>query len=293
MRAPKPLQMPEAAKSGEGTSAAGSTPDVMAEFRKLLNETVTAAGGGAALTDRETKLLRENYKMRDRLREANGQLDEAKKKVVAEGATVLTGDDATEYAAFKKLGLAVKDLTPKLAEHATLVQEKAAREAEAQLDGVAETLGIANVRAFKRLVAAEGLTVSLKTVKVKDEETGKMVDEQVPVVRKRGAADSTEPEALADVLERDYVEDLPTLLATSVGDAVDTGEVADRERPARSLGASTRTTTGAGNGVQDDAASGGTRFPRLSGVAPTGAGQSRKREQDLVTAKAATGRYAL
>lgn len=292
MRAPKPLLMPEAAAPAAGTTTPAATPDPMAEFRKLLHDATASAAGGTALSERETKLLRENFKVRERLREATGQLEAAGKKAAPEGATVLTGDEAKEYLEFKKIGIAVKDLVPKLAEHATLLQDKTQRDAQAALDGVAEALGITNVRAFKRLVAAEGLTVSMKTVKVKDETSGKMVDEQVPVVRTRGAAETTEPEPLMDVLERDFAEDIPTLLAESAADGIDTGET-ETTRPARALGQNIRSANGNGNGTQDDAASSGTRFPRLGSAAPTGAGQSRKREQDALAAKQARGGYTM
>jgi hypothetical protein len=283
--------MPEVAAPAAGTT---TTPpaDTMADFRKLLNEVTSSAAGGTALSERETKLLRENYKVREKVRELTGQLETATKKVTPEGATVLTGDDAKAWIAFKALGKKPEELTTVLTEHGTLTQEKAQREAQAALDDVAQSLGITNVRAFKRLIAAEGLTVSTKTVKVKDEESGRMVDEQVPVVLKRGAKEGTEPEPLADVLERDFAEDIPTLLAESVSDDLDAGTTTEETRPARVLGASRTGTSGSG-GSQDDAATGGTRFPRIGSREPTGANQQRKRDGDAIAAKAATGRYSL
>lgn len=297
MRAPKPLLMTAPATGTTGTPgttpAAGTTPaDPMAEFRKLLLESTTAAAGGTALSDRETKLLRENYKARDKVRELTGQLEAVTKKAAPDGATVLTGDEAKEYAEFKKLGIPMKDLTVKLTEHGTLAKDKTERDAAAALDDVAEALGITNVRAFKRLVVAEGLTVTMKTMKVKDEETGKMVDEQVPVVLTRGAKEGTEPEPLLELLERDFAEDVPTLVAESGTDAIETGSTTEPVRQARTLGGITASRNGS-HPTQDDAATGGTRFPRLGSAAPTGAGSERKRNQDALAAKQARGGYSL
>jgi hypothetical protein len=296
--------MPEVtpAAGTSGTAGTAATPDVMAEFRTLLRETVASAGTGAALSERESKLLRENFKVRDKLREANALVEAAKKTQVADGATVLTVDDAKEYAEFKKLGVPAKDVAVKLAERDTLATTQAARDARELVDTVAEELGIANVRAFQRLVAAEGLTITMKTVKVKDEETGRMVDEQVPVVRKRGQDEKVDAEPLVDVLERDFADDLDTLLTEgAAGGAGANGDDADATdgrsgvgRRGRVLREPASRAAGSLNGAASlDTGAGGTRFPRLGSRAPTGANASRKAQEEAVERKSARGGYAI
>jgi hypothetical protein len=271
--------MPEAANPAGGSS--NDTPDPMAGFRALLKE-ATASGG--TLTDRETKLLRENYRARERLRVANEALAKAQAEgaKVPKDAVVLSKEDAETFTAFKALNVAPADIKTKLAERETLAAEKASRDGEKILDAVAEEMGL-NPRAFKRLVVAEGLTVTVKTVKVEDEDSGKMVEEQVPVVRKRGAKDTDEPEELAAVLERDFAEDLDTLVASG-----DTGGSGDSPR-ASATRRSLRETA-----PSDDAELGqGTRFPRTRTAVPSRQSVSRKQQEEIVSSKASTGAYSL
>lgn len=245
----------------------------MAGFRALLKE---ATASGATLTDRETKLLRENYKAREKLRIASEALVKAGEGKVPDGAVVLPKEEAEAYTEFKKLGVPVKDIVTRLAERDTLAADKAKADADKILDAVAEELGL-NPRAFKRLVAAEGLTVTVKTVKVKDED-GKTVEEQIPVVRTRGAKADAEPEELSAVLERDFAEDLDTLVAS--GDAGD--------RPTRATRSAARETI-----PDDDAGVTGTRFPRTRTTVPSRQAVSRKQQEEIVTAKASKGGYSL
>lgn len=247
----------------------------MAGFRALLKE---ATANGASLSDRETKLLRENYRAREKLRLANEALTKAQAEgtKVPKDAVVLTGDDAKTYGEFKKLNLPVADIATRLAERDTLATERAQRDADVLLDGIADEMGL-NPRAFKRLVKAEGLTVTVKTTKVRDEETGKMVEEQVPVVKRAGAKDTDEPEELSAVLERDFADDLDTLVASG-----DLGVTQERSRAVTRRSAEPQ-----------DEEQGGTRFPRTRANAPSRQTVSRKQQEEAVNSKAATGRYSL
>jgi predicted transcriptional regulator len=266
--------------------AGGSSADTnMAEFRRLLAETARAAGAGTAISEREERLLRENFKMRDRLRKANEATEDAKKAgtPLKDGEVIVNKDDAKLLADFKALNIKVEDMPKIVTERDTLKQKDAERAGEVTVAEIAKELGV-NPRAFARLVKAEGLEVSIVKQKVRNADN-ELVEESVPVVRKRGAAADVKPENLSEVLERDYADDIPLLLAA--------GSDGER-RPSQSADDYTGSRIGGSRSqVQEETTPTGTRFPRMSNAQPTGASQLRKIEKEVVEKKAGTGTYGM
>jgi hypothetical protein len=62
------------------------------------------AGDAMKMAERLSERENDNYDLREKNRQLKQELDEAKKKLVPDGAVVLTGDDAAAWAAYQKLG---------------------------------------------------------------------------------------------------------------------------------------------------------------------------------------------
>lgn len=283
--------MPETTPAG-GAAAAAAAPDVMTEFRRLLKEHLADAGKGVSISEREERLLKENFRVREKLRVASDRATaaEAKASTVKDGDIVLTGEDAKAWAEVKKLNVQLKDIPTQLAERTALQAEKAERDGEKVVEEVATMLDLPNARALRRLVKAEGLTVSIETVKVRQDD-GKMVEERVPHVRKRGAAADAKPEPLTDVLERDYADDIPLLLTESASTQQNGTQHDDGQRENGRTTSALRDARNAHASGSDEDRSDGTRFPRQRNTAPSGADAARKKDEKAVETKARSGMY--
>lgn len=245
---------------------------ISAEFRKLLAE-VTANGG--APDARTEKLLRENFRMREKLRIALTDAAAAQSKAVApkDGELLLNKDDAVLFNKWKASGVKVEELPTIIAERDALRGEKQERDADKVLDTVADMLDV-NPLAFRRLVKAEQLTVSVITQKVRND-AGELTDEQVPVVVKRGAPADAKPEPLTDVLERDYAADIPLLSSVPAGGGLQRNQ-GERTAPL----------------TQEDYGA-ATRFPRTASAPPNGAAAARKAEEAALDRKQHSGVYSI
>jgi hypothetical protein len=259
--------------------------DSLADFRRLLD---SMKQSGASTSEREERLMRENFKLRDKLRTERTDHEATKGKLPKDGTVGLTADEGKEWVAFKALGIPAADVKTKLAERDTLALKVDASAQEQVYADAAKALDLPNVRALQKLLAREGLVVETKTVKVRGAD-GTTTDQQVPYVRKRAdAADKLEP--LADYLEREQAEFIPALTAEpeNEGDSPEDREPSSTQTPARRLGASSTGTS------TSTAAAPGVRFPRV-GVrpAPTAGQRSAKEQEDAVAKKRSTGHYHL
>lgn len=288
--------MPENAPPAAGAAAGEGSANSGAEFRRLLADAITAAGGNVALTDREAKLLRDNFRVREKLRVAMEAA--TKTKALPEGAIVLEGEDAKAFVAMrdgaKALGVEIKDVPTKLKERNDLSAAEAKRAAARVYEDAAKALDIPNVRAFRRLAENEGLVITMEEQTVVLE-GGEKVKELVPMVRKRDAAKDAKGEPLVDVLERDFAEDVPTLFVAPVAANAGGGNDGGAADSFASLGdGSAAPTFGARRAARGDVIDGveGTPFPGQRRTAPTGSVTRAKTEEKIVESKVAGGAYS-
>lgn len=119
------------------------------------------------------KLEADNEKQRGEIRD----LTEKVKAVPAEGAVVLTGDDATAYAEWKALDLKAADVAKLKKDNAALLEKDATRERKDAFAKVAKLHGMPDDAAatMAGLVLFQGATFEFKPAKAKDK-AGKDVD---------------------------------------------------------------------------------------------------------------------
>lgn len=120
------------------------------------------------------KLEGDNEKQRGEIRD----LTEKAKAVPAEGAVVLTGDEATEYAAWKALDVKAADVAKLKTDNAGLVEKVAKAERETAFAKVAKLSGLSEdaAAAMLDMRSLDGAVWEFKAAKVKDPTTGKEVD---------------------------------------------------------------------------------------------------------------------
>lgn len=189
-------------------------------------------------------LINDNRRTRDKLRETKEKAErlEAGQK----GATILTGDDAKEYKAFKDLKLPAADIKARIEKATTLEASQAKTDRAAVLKTAAEALGF-NAEVFTDLVESKGLHVELRD--------GMVNDKPVKLPYIRPAADDKAPLLLAkDYVGTNLAGYVPALTtkptsgaggATATGSSV-SGATAGTQFPAQSGGASTASPTGNG-----------------------------------------------
>lgn len=122
-------------------------------------------------------LVKDSGKQRDEIRD----LKEKLKGLPAEGAEVLTGDDATEWKAFKALDVKSSDVKTALTERDTLKTEKAQRDRRDKLAKAVTTEGWSekSTGILARLIGDKPLELEDEDVEV--QESGKSVKKKMPV----------------------------------------------------------------------------------------------------------------
>lgn len=213
-------------------------------------------------------LMRENKQARDRARVAEDELKKLKdgSRIAPEGGVVLTAEDAKKWATLSK-HLTDSKLTPEqLIEAAGKVGDLegklAATERKELFNSVADELGW-NGSALADVLELKKLTVAMRDVMVKDEDTGKSVKKSLPHVR---AADDEKAswELLETYAETNLKTFLPSLTAIE-----ETEEGTDTQR------APQQRMKGTGSG----AATGGTKVPDQSRSKPAKGGADKTEEQ--------------
>lgn len=133
--------------TGSGTSGGG---DDLAERLARAFEGVTRREGSAEAAGQA--LLRENHDYREQIRTLRS-------RVPADGAVVLTGDDAAAWTAYRELG-DVPTIQTALTERQTLAERVAATE---RRETVRSAAGVANYNeaALERLVNQDNLTLAV------------------------------------------------------------------------------------------------------------------------------------
>lgn len=248
------------------------------EFRDFLREMFSGSTSSSKPSDREERLLRENFKQREKTREANERATAAEAKVPKEGSVILTADQAKEWQALAELKLPVADIKTRLTERDQLsVKDKERTDAE-QLAEAGTAIGVTNTKALVKLLKTEGLALEFKDTKVKQDDNSYKT-ERVPFVRKADVKDAA-PEPLADYIERELSEFIPALTAEP-----DAGEESE-ELPAAERSQDTSTAAPTRRlGEQRTPASTRTPFPARSQRTPSSRREQGPSKEDLDRAR--------
>ena len=128
-------------------------------------------------------LEKDNQKGRDKVKE----LEATAAKVPAEGAVVLTGDDAAEYAAWKALDVKAADVGKIKTDNAALLEKDAASTRKDSFSDVAKAMRWPDdaVATLLDMNSLNGAVVEFKTEKVTGKD-GKQEEVQVPYVTLAG-----------------------------------------------------------------------------------------------------------
>lgn len=118
------------------------------------------------------RLTRDNFKYRERIKALERELEAAKSAAPSEGATVLSGDDAKEWEAFKALGKKASEVSASLTKGEEATAKLAGMEWEQGARKAAQAAGITNADAFLLLPGVRDLTFETRTEK----EDGKDVE---------------------------------------------------------------------------------------------------------------------
>lgn len=235
------------------------------------------------------ELQRKNDRLLRKNRELREQVSEFEEHQPADGAIVLSKDDAAVYEEFKKLNLKPADITAAIAERDTLKAKDTERSDEEKYADAAEALGYENVALFTRMLKREGLHLEFRDVREKTDD-GKTVVSKIPMVRP-SKDDKAALEPLNDYLEREMPEIVPVLQSEPASDGE--SEELDGEELSGVGAAATR-------GGREFAsrrpteATGGVRIPVTRGARPsTGAAREDRRLDERLEQKRAAGGYRL
>jgi hypothetical protein len=118
-------------------------------------------GDAMRIAEKLADAQNDNFDLRDKNRQLRGELDDAKKKLIPDGAVVLTGDDAKRWETYQKLGKP-EDLEKALKERETATTQLTKLQRDAQ---VREAAGVEKLNA-DALLALPGLpSITIKDVK--------------------------------------------------------------------------------------------------------------------------------
>lgn len=220
---------------GNGSSGGGGNRDSHSEADSLLRRfRGSAVRTVAYVSDQLHAAL-------DRANKAETDLTELKKKVPADGAVVLTADEAKEWDGFKKLGKKASDVTESLKQYDTLRAESEKRTFDEVVAQAAEDLEW-NPQLLPTLLRDKGLAVEPRDVVITDDD-GKR--RKVPLLHVRPAnKPDAQWEPVDEYVERELKGYLPALQALP-------DDLGDGDEDAEALGGEE------GEGDEDDTRSTG------------------------------------
>lgn len=195
--------MPDETKTGDGTGD-GGTADRNAQIAAQVDAVIAKGDVRAYIVD----LRSENYEFRDKIRDL-------KAKLPADGAVVLTGDDAKSWGKYQALG-SPKDLADARTERDTFRAENQKYQRDASIREVAELTYKGKDKVLAKVL--DGVEVEIIEVTGKD---GKKT--RVPHVN--AAKEGDKPVPVVDFVEANHAEFLPAL----------TGKPAETTNPTRPL----------------------------------------------------------
>lgn len=197
-----------------------------------------------------TKTVKKNVKLQELLRETKAQLELAKKGAPADGAKVLSKEEAAEWDAFKALNLKPTEIKKVTEDHARLLGEEQGRKEEESYGDAAEALDFSNVPAFKRWMKREGLVLEMRDQRVEDEETGKKITIKMPFIRPK-ADEKAQFEPLQEYVEREVPEFVATFQLTPEEAATEeTEEIGQTDGLIRQASRDADSRVKSGNGVR-------------------------------------------
>lgn len=163
-------------------------------------------GDQIRMAEKINLLETDNYKQRDEIRDLKRDNQDLKTKVPADGALVLTGDDASQYQALKALNLKPDEITKQLTDAKEAVTQRDALQRRDTIRQVADVSGY-KASVLERLLADGDLPV------VKDvQET---VQGKPTTVKRAFVVKDGKDVALADHAKTEWSDFLPALGATA------------------------------------------------------------------------------
>lgn len=190
--------------TGEGNQGGGNGNSGGGGERVRASDLLGQYSGDAArMADKLADALNDNYALRNKRRDLEAEVAALRGKQTPEGATVLTGDDAAAFAAYRALG-APADVQAKLVERDTLAGQVAEARKREHLAAVAQAAG------FKPNVLAR--FYGDREYELRDQTIdGKAV--KVAFVKDDGG--TFRP--LAEYAEAEWADELPALRAATGG----------------------------------------------------------------------------
>lgn len=281
------------------------------KLSRVLEEMSTvfqSAMSNTEASERERRLLDDNYKLRRRNARLNDELEEAQQNGVEDGQHVISDDDFKELEEFRKLKLKPADVAKVVEEHGKLAVKEGERAAEQVYVEAADALEVENPKALARLLKKENLHVEIKTEREKID--GKWTNVPVAYCRPKGD-EKAQLTPLADYLEQEFPTEIIDALLTKPADTGHSdGDGDDEEAAGGRAGSSRRTLRRERNEDEIDAGAngesvvpmtrlgsgrrGGNGVPVASarGSRPTTGGRPLT-DQQLEDKKRATGVYGI
>jgi hypothetical protein len=146
--------------------------DDLSDILTDLKSTITSAKDGpTAVANLNEKLIKDNFRLREILRDLNTKLETAGK--LPDGARVIEKADAEMFDKFKALGMKPEDVSGVLVDYDNMRVGQQARDAGDALNWKHPVL--------KNLIETQGLDVEMKEVEI-DGEDGKKVKKPMPFV---------------------------------------------------------------------------------------------------------------
>jgi hypothetical protein len=179
---------------GEGGGAAGNTNPPPAPHRENPADVAARYSGDAIrMASKISELESDNFNYRDKIRDRDREISDLKKAVPAEGALVLTGDDAKAWPEYQKLGKP-EDLSKTIQDGRAALAKNAETEKQTTLDEAAKYGdGTRPFKAGLLKLAAKDLNVQMREVDVTDSE-GKVTKAKQPfVLLKEGDTETPVP----------------------------------------------------------------------------------------------------
>lgn len=174
--------------SGSGSGSGGSNDP---PHRETAASVVAQYNGDAIrLAGDLADARHDNFKLRDKNRDLQRDLEAAKTRVPGEGAVVLTPEQATQWAEFQKLTLKPADIATQLTAGQAAIKERDGLKHTATLEEAAK---LANFKPGVLKLLAKDLPVSVREVDVPDAEGKTTKQPRAFVVGRNGEQETLTP----------------------------------------------------------------------------------------------------
>jgi hypothetical protein len=172
---------------GEGTGGAGGAePPARTTASDVLNR---YSGDAIRMAERVSQLENDNFKLREKNRDANAENATLKTKLPGEGAVILTAEQAQAWEAYQKLGKP-EDVTRDLDAGRAAITKSADYERRELLDTAAKDL---NFKPGLLKTLMEGKTVERREVEVRQQDGTTKKEPQYFLVSEAGGQKTEKP----------------------------------------------------------------------------------------------------